>query len=481
MQERIPRHATKIVATIGPASSTVEILEALIRAKVSVVRLNFSHGKAQDHIDRAHMVREASRRAGRVVAIMADLQGPKIRVGKFADGKVQLENGAAFVLDGDRTELGDVNAVGLDYKELPREVKAGDVLLLNDGLIVLDVTAIKGEAVHTVVRLGGELSNNKGINKQGGGLTAPALTAKDMEDIRTAMSFQADYVAVSFPKNATDMEMARQLCNVAGAEFKHKPGLIAKIERAEAIPHLESILAASDGIMVARGDLAVEVGNAVVPALQKRMIKMAREMDKVVITATQMMESMITNPVPTRAEVSDVANAVLDGTDAVMLSAETASGKFPLETVKEMSRVCEAAEAAEDVKLDADFTGKTFSRIDQSIAMGALFTAHHLGAKAIVAMTDSGSTPLWMSRHRIHVPIYALTPKESTQRKMALYRNVRPLFMEAVNDRDSALAAAEAHLKMRGIVKTGDVYAITCGEPMGAPGGTNMLKVCRVS
>ncbi len=481
MKERIPRHATKIVATIGPASSTVEMLEAMIRAKVSVVRLNFSHGKAQDHIDRAHMVREASRRAGRVVAIMADLQGPKIRVGKFAEGKVQLENGAAFVLDGDRTELGDVNAVGLDYKELPREVKKGDVLLLNDGLIVLDVTAIKGEAVHTVVRLGGELSNNKGINKQGGGLTAPALTAKDMEDIRTAMSFQADYVAVSFPKNATDMEMARQLCNVAGAEFKHKPGLIAKIERAEAIPHLEAILAASDGIMVARGDLAVEVGNAAVPALQKRMIKMAREMDKVVITATQMMESMITNPVPTRAEVSDVANAVLDGTDAVMLSAETASGKFPLETVQEMSRVCEAAEEAEDVKLDADFTGKTFKRIDQSIAMGALFTAHHLGAKAIVAMTDSGSTPLWMSRHRIHVPIYALTPKESTQRKMALYRNVRPLFMEAVSDRDSALEAAEAHLKKRGIVKSGDIYAITCGEPMGAPGGTNMLKICSAS
>ncbi len=481
MQERIPTHATKIVATIGPASSTVEILEAMIRAKVSVVRLNFSHGTAQDHIDRALMVREASRRAGRVVAIMADLQGPKIRVGKFAEGKVWLENGTKFVLDGDRKELGNVDAVGLDYKELPREVKKGDVLLLNDGLIVLDVTEIRGEAVHTVVRLGGELSNNKGINKQGGGLTAPALTAKDMEDIKTAMSFQADYVAVSFPKNATDMEMARQLCNVAAAEYKHKPGLIAKIERAEAIPKLEEILRASDGIMVARGDLAVEVGHAAVPALQKRMIKMARAMDKVVITATQMMESMITNPVPTRAEVSDVANAVLDGTDAVMLSAETASGKFPLETIQEMSRVCEAAEEAEDVTLDANFTGMTFDRIDQSIAMGALFTAHHLGAKAIVAMTDSGSTPLWMSRHRIHVPIYALTPKESTQRKMALYRNVRPLFMEAVSDRDSALAAAEAHLKMRGIMKTGDVYAITCGEPMGAPGGTNMLKICSAS
>ena len=477
METRIPRHATKIVATLGPASNTIELLEQMINAKVSVVRLNFSHGVAQDHIDRAAMVREAARRTGREVAIMADLQGPKIRVGKFAEGKIMLVPGAKFVLDAARTELGDVSAVGLDYKDLPRDVKAGDLLLLNDGLLVLTVDSVKGEAVYTTVKLGGELSNNKGINKQGGGLTAPALTAKDMDDIKTAMSFQADYVAVSFPKTATDMEMARQLCNVAAAEFKHKPGLIAKIERAEAIPRLEEILRASDGIMVARGDLAVEVGNAAVPALQKRMIRMAREMDKVVITATQMMESMITNPVPTRAEVSDVANAVLDGTDAVMLSAETASGKYPLETVQEMSRICEAAEAAEDVKLDADFTGQTFNRIDQSIAMGALFTAHHLGAKAIVALTDSGSTALWMSSHRIHIPIYALTPKLATQRKLALYRNVRPLLMDTSVDRDSALAQAEAHLKKRGIVKAGDVYAITCGEPMGAPGGTNMLKI----
>jgi pyruvate kinase len=481
MEPRIPRHATKIVATLGPASNTVDLLEKMINAKVSVVRLNFSHGTAQDHIDRAAMVREAARRTGREVAIMADLQGPKIRVGKFAQGKVMLEAGKKFVLDGLRTELGDIDAVGLDYKDLPRDVKAGDVLLLNDGLIVLTVDAVKGESVFTTVKIGGELSNNKGINKQGGGLTAPALTAKDMEDIKTAMSFQADYVAVSFPQNATDMEMARQLCNVAGAEYKHKPGLIAKIERAEAIPHLESILKASDGIMVARGDLAVEVGNAAVPALQKRMIKMAREMDKFVITATQMMESMITAPVPTRAEVSDVANAVLDGTDAVMLSAETASGKYPLETVQQMSSICEAAEAAEAVELDADFTGKRFARIDQAIAMGALFTAHHLNAKAIVALTDSGSTPLWMSRHRIHVPIYALTNKVSTQRKMAIYRNVRPLLMDTSLDRDSALTQAEKHLKKRGIVQKGDVYAITCGEPMGAPGGTNMLKICNVA
>ncbi|WP_296510118.1 pyruvate kinase [Rhodoferax sp.] len=477
----MPRRATKIVATLGPASSDAAILEQMIRAGVNVVRLNFSHGKAQDHIDRARLVREAAQRAGREVAIMADLQGPKIRVGKFAEGKVFLEQGQKFVLDAGRTELGDIDAVGLDYKSLPSEVKAGDVLLLNDGLIVIVVDAVVGDQVHTTVKLGGELSNNKGINKQGGGLTAPALTGKDMEDIRTAMSFQADYVAVSFPKNATDMEMARQLCNVAAAEYNHKPGLIAKIERAEAIPKLEEILLASDGIMVARGDLAVEVGNAAVPALQKRMIKLAREHDKVVITATQMMESMITNPVPTRAEVSDVANAVLDGTDAVMLSAETAAGKYPLETVIEMAKICLAAESSEMVKLDADFTGKTFTRIDQSIAMGALFTAHHLGAKAIVAMTDSGSTALWMSRHLIHVPIYALTPKVSTQRKMTLYRNVRPLLMGTSADRDTALMDAEKHLKTRGIVQKGDIYAITCGEPMGAPGGTNMLKICAVS
>ena len=441
----MPRHATKIVATLGPASSDPALLEQMILAGVSVVRLNFSHGKAQDHIDRANLVRQAAKNVGREVAIMADLQGPKIRVGKFADGKVMLVNGEKFILDASRTEPGDLQGVGLDYKELPRDVKPGDLLLLNDGLIVLTVEAVKGEQVHTVVKVGGELSNNKGINKQGGGLTAPALTAKDMEDIKTAMSFQADYVAVSFPKNATDMEMARQLANVAGEPYKHKPGLIAKIERAEAIPHLEAILLASDGIMVARGDLAVEVGNAAVPALQKRMIKMARQMDRVVITATQMMESMITNP------------------------------------VQQVSSICTAAEAAEEVELDGDFTGQTFTRIDQSIAMGALFTAHHLDAKAIVALTDSGSTVLWMSRHRIHIPIYALTTRASTQRKMALYRNVRALLMDTSTDRDTALAQAETYLKERGIMQSNDVYAITCGEPLGTPGGTNMLKICQVA
>jgi pyruvate kinase len=457
------------------------VLERLLRAGVDVVRLNFSHGKAQDHIDRALLVRRIAEKVGKTVAIMADLQGPKIRVGKFAEGKVDLVNGARFVLDGARIELGTVDGVGLDYKELPRDVKPGNTLLLNDGLIVLTVQAVRGEQVHTIVKVGGELSNNKGINKQGGGLTAPALTAKDMEDIKTAMAFQADYLAVSFPKSATDMEMARQLANVAGEPYKHKPAMIAKIERSEAIPQLEAILRASDGIMVARGDLAVEVGNATVPALQKKMIRMARAMDKIAITATQMMESMIVNPVPTRAEVSDVANAVLDGTDAVMLSAETAAGKYPVETVEQMAAIALEAERAEEVEFKDDFMQRHLGRIDQSIAMGALFTAHHLGCKAIIALTESGSTALWMSRHNIHVPIYGLTHKSNSERRMALFRNVQPLLMPLHDDRDTALADAEAALVARGVLMPGDTYAITCGEPMGYPGGTNMLKVCRVA
>ncbi|MEO7339069.1 MAG: pyruvate kinase, partial [Caldimonas sp.] len=447
---------------------------------VDVVRLNFSHGKAQDHLDRATMVREAAKRVGKEVAIMADLQGPKIRVGRFVGDRTMLVAGQKFILDGAMTELGSNERIGLDYKELARDVRPGDTLLLNDGLLKLTVDAVRGEEVHTTVVSGGELSNNKGINKAGGGLTAPALTAKDMEDIKVAMSFQCEYLAVSFPKNATDMEMARQLANVAGEPWRHKPQVIAKIERSEAIPALEQILRASDGIMVARGDLAVEVGNATVPALQKRMIRMAREMDRFVITATQMMESMIVNPVPTRAEVSDVANAVLDGTDAVMLSAETAAGRYPVETVEMMATICVEAERADEISLDAGFTNKTFGRIDQSIAMAALFTAYHLGCKAILALTESGSTALWMSRYKIHVPIFGLTSQVRTQRRMAIYRNVRPMLMPNFADRDEALSRAEQLLVEGGVLKPGDTYAITCGEPMGYPGGTNMLKVGRV-
>ena len=478
--EAAMHRATKIVATLGPASSSTEVLERMIRAGVDVVRLNFSHGKAQDHIDRAALVREAARKVGKEVAIMADLQGPKIRVGRFVGDRTTLIPGQKFVLDGAMTELGNNERVGLDYRELARDVKPGDTLLLNDGLLKLTVDSVRDEEVRTTVVSGGDLSNNKGINKAGGGLTAPALTAKDMDDIKTAMSFQCEYLAVSFPKSATDMEMARQLANVAGEPWRHKPQLIAKIERSEAIPALEQILKASDGIMVARGDLAVEVGNATVPALQKRMIRLAREMDRFVITATQMMESMIVNPVPTRAEVSDVANAVLDGTDAVMLSAETAAGRYPVETVEIMATICVEAELAEEISLDAGFTNKTFGRIDQSIAMAALFTAYHLGCKAILALTESGSTALWMSRQKIHVPIFGLTSQIKSQRRMAMYRNVTPMLMPNFTDRDQALEKAEALLVESGVLRAGDTYAITCGEPMGHPGGTNMLKVCRV-
>jgi pyruvate kinase len=471
--------ATKIVATIGPASSDLDTLTRMIAAGVDVVRLNFSHGKAQDHIDRANLVRQAAASCGKEVAIMADLQGPKIRVGKFENGKINLENGSKFILDAN-CELGNNAQVGLDYKELPRDLRPADVLLLNDGLIVLVVDKVVGSAVHTTVRIGGELSNNKGINRLGGGLSAPALTAKDMEDIKTAMSFQADYVAVSFPKSPSDMIMSRQLANIAGEMYKHKPQMIAKIERAEAIPLLQEILDASDGIMVARGDLAVEVGNAAVPALQKRMIKMARASNKLAITATQMMESMIVNPVPTRAEVSDVANAVLDGTDAVMTSAETASGKYPIETVEAMAAICLEAEKSDVVKLDADFLNATFTRIDQSIAYGALFTAHHLGVKAIAALTESGSTTLWMSRHNIDIPIFALTPILATQRKAALFRNVRTFELNHSTDREVVLKAAQDLLLAKGVVQKGDMIVVTWGEPMGQTGGTNALKIMKI-
>jgi pyruvate kinase len=471
--------ATKIVATIGPASSDSDTLVRMIQAGVDVVRLNFSHGKAQDHIDRAQLVRDAAAKCGREVAIMADLQGPKIRIGKFENGKINLENGSKFILDAD-IAMGNQAQVGLDYKDLPRDLKANDVLLLNDGLIVLTVDRVVGNAIHTTVKIGGELSNNKGINRLGGGLSAPALTAKDMEDIKTAMSIKVDYIAVSFPKNATDMIMARQLANIAGEATRHKPQMIAKIERAEAIPALQQILDASDGIMVARGDLAVEVGNAAVPALQKRMIKMAKASNKLTITATQMMESMIVNAVPTRAEVSDVANAVLDGTDAVMTSAETAAGKYPVETVEAMAAICLEAEKSDIVKLDADFLNATFTRIDQSIAYGALFTAYHLRVKAIAALTESGSTALWMSRHNIDIPIYALTPALGTQRKAALYRNVRSFELAHSTDREAVLKAAQDLLLAKGVVHKGDMIVVTWGEPMGQVGGTNALQIMKV-
>ena len=469
------QRATKIVATLGPASSTQDVLNRMLAAGVDVVRLNFSHGAAADHEERARLVRDAARSLGREVAIMADLQGPKIRIGKLANGKITLKTGQRFILDAD-CELGNEERVGLDYKELPRDVAPGDVLLLDDGLIRLGVESVLGNEITTRVEVGGALSNNKGINRLGGGLTAPALTAKDMDDMKTGVAIDADYIAISFPKNKEDMYMARQLLRAAGG----KALLIAKIERAEAISALEEIIDASDGIMVARGDLAIEVGNAAVPGLQKRMLRLARERNKLSITATQMMESMIVNPVPTRAEVSDVANAVLDGTDAVMLSAETAAGRYPVETIEAMSQICVEAEKYDVGELDHDFFNRTFTRIDQSVAMAALFTAYHLRVKAIAALTQSGSTALWISRHNCGCPIFALTPEVASQRKMALYRNVRPLYLEQGADRDQVLRAAEDLLLEKGQVQRGDLIVLTIGEPMGKSGGTNAMKIVRV-
>ncbi len=469
------RH-TKIVATLGPASSSQEVLERLVQAGIDVVRMNFSHGTAEDHKARADGIRAAAAKYGRSVGILGDLQGPKIRVGKFENGKITLGIGDSFILDAG-CPLGNQERVGLDYKDLPKDVVGGDILLLDDGRLKLEVLLVRGSEIHTRVLVGGDLSNNKGINRQGGGLTAPALTAKDMDDIKTAAQIGVDFVAVSFPKSAADMYMARQLLRAAGSDAV----LIAKIERVEAVSNMAEILDASDGVMVARGDLAVEVGDAAVPALQKKMIRMARDMNKLTITATQMMESMIHSPVPTRAEVSDVANAVLDGTDAVMLSAETAAGKYPVETVESMARICVEAERSSEVTLDREFLDRVFTRIDQSIAMAAIWTAHHLKVKAIAALTQSGSTALWMSRINCGVPIYALTPDAGAVARMALYREVYPLLMaQHHSDRDRLLAEAEQLLIDRGVVEKGDLIVLTIGEPIGSAGGTNTLKIVRV-
>lgn len=467
---KTPR-ATKIVATLGPATSSPETIERLIAAGVNVVRLNFSHGTADDHRQRAAIVRAAADRLGVDVGVLVDLQGPKIRVGKFANGKAAIETGARFTFNLD-CELGDAQQVGLDYKELVNDVAPGDTLLLNDGLMSMRVEAVSTKTIECTVLEGGVLSDRKGINRQGGGLSAPALTEKDIADIQVAAEIHADFLAVSFPKDAADMHRARDLMQKAGGHA----ATVAKIERVEAIANLQEIIDASDAIMVARGDLAVEVGDATVPALQKRMIRMARESNRVTITATQMMESMINSPVPTRAEVSDVANAVLDGSDAVMLSAETASGKYPIQTVQSMARVCVEAEKSTQITLETDFLNRTFDRVDQSIAMASLFTARHLRVKAIAALTESGSTALWMSRLNAGVPVYALTPVQASRRRMALYRDVSPVFFDYNSrEREEVLQEAEQRLVDEGIVSSGDLIVVTIGEPVGQSGGTNTI------
>ena len=467
---------TKIVATLGPSSSSEEMLARMITAGVNVVRLNFSHGSAEDHIKRAEIVRAIAAKLNRPIGVLCDLQGPKIRIGKFEFGEISLKMGDLFILDAD-CELGTQDHVGLDYKTLPQEVKEGVVLLLDDGRITMQVDRIKGNQIHCMVLSGGILSNNKGINRQGGGLSADALTKKDREDILTAVKLEADYIAISFPKSAADVELARSLVKKAGGTAS----IIAKIERAEAIENLEAIIEASDAIMVARGDLGVEVGDAAVPGLQKRMIRMARAQNKLVITATQMMESMISCPIPTRAEVSDVANAVLDGTDAVMLSAETAAGQYPLETVQAVHRVVMEAEKEYLSQYHAQKLDEMFVRTDETIAAAAIYTAKHFKVKAIAALTQSGNAAQWLSRADAEVPIYALSPDKYARRKLTLHRGVYPYpISQDDKNRDEVLQEMEQVLLQQKVVNPGDLVLLTFGEPIGSPGGTNTLKIVKI-
>ena len=469
----MPRR-TKIVATLGPASSDAKTLARMIEAGLDVVRMNFSHGTADEHRKRVELVRSLARKAGRAVGVLVDLQGPKIRIGRFREGKITLAIGAKFVLDAD-CALGDQHTVGLDYKKLPNDVRPGDTLLLDDGRIVLGVSSVRGPRIACVVEQGGTLSNNKGINRKGGGLTAPALTEKDKQDIKTAAELKADFLGVSFPRSGDDMRWARDLMHKAGGRAL----MVAKIERAEAIPALADILDASDCIMVARGDLAVEVGDAVVPALQKRMIRMAREKNRITITATQMMESMIQNPIPTRAEVSDVANAVLDGTDAVMLSAETATGKYPVETVAAMARVCVEAEK-EDTLSQERQSATPPAEVEEAIARATVFTANNLDIKAVASLTQSGKTVLLMSRMHTNVPIYAMSSVIETRRRVTLFRGVYPVKFRGARNPEKALHLAEDELLNRGVVRRGDTIVLTIGEPYGKAGGTNTMKIVKV-
>ncbi|HLU61550.1 MAG TPA: pyruvate kinase [Gammaproteobacteria bacterium] len=473
----MPRR-TKIIATLGPATDQPGVLEKMIAAGVDVVRLNFSHGKPDDHARRIDAVREAARRAGRDVGVFADLQGPKIRIEKFADGFVELEDGQPFTLDAALDEsAGDRDKVGITYKELPQDVVAGDVLLLDDGLIVLQVESVEGARIRCRVQVGGRLSNNKGINRQGGGLSAPALTDKDRNDIRIAADLGVDYVAISFPRDANDLQVARDLVWDAGS----RAGIIAKIERTEAVANIESIVEASDAVMIARGDLAVEIGDAELPGVQKRIIHVARDLNRVVITATQMMESMIHQPVPTRAEVMDVANAVLDGTDAVMLSAETAAGKYPVRVVEAMARVCEGAERQRIMRRSRHRIDSRFQRVDEAIAMAAMYTANHLETRAIIALTESGSTALWLSRIRSGIPIYAFTRHEATRRRVTLYRGVYPVQFDVLHaDPSHVIADAVDVLLESGAVNRGDHVIVTKGDFTGVAGGTNSMKIVRV-
>jgi len=473
----MPRR-TKIVATLGPATDARHVLDEMIQAGMDVVRVNFSHGTHDDHINRAESVRNRARAHGHQVGVLADLQGPKIRIECFKEGMIQLEENDNFILDSAlAADAGNRERVGVTYKGLQDDVSRGDTLLLDDGLLVLWVEEVEGTEVRCRVVVGGRLTNSKGINRLGGGLSAAALTEKDREDIKVAAAMGADYVAISFPRCADDIHEARELLRAAGGHG----GIIAKIERAEALDALEEIIEAADAVMIARGDLGVEIGDAELPAVQKRIIRVARSHDRVVITATQMMQSMVENPIPTRAEVFDVANAVIDGTDAVMLSAETAAGRYPAKVIEAMDRICAGAERQRSTSATERRINIRFDRADEAIAKAAIYTANSLGVKAIAALTESGATALWMSRISSGIPIFAMTRLVETRRKVTLYRGVYPVSFD-VTTPDHATVNKEAidELMRRGAVRDGDLVIITKGDLMGVHGGTNAMKIIRV-
>ena len=471
---------TKIVATLGPATDSEEALRELIVAGVNVVRVNFSHGSAHDHTKRVSDVRRIAREEDRVIGILGDLQGPKIRVSDFTDGSIQLERGDVFTLDVDHDDTaGNQQVVGCTYNDLPKDIDAGSVLVLDDGRIVLKATEIDGSKIHTEVVVGGKLSNRKGINLRGGGLSASAITEKDIEDLKLAVQLEIDYLGISFPRDANDIHHARKLLDEAGSNA----GIVAKIERAEAVENIDEILEATDAIMVARGDLGVEIGDPELPAVQKDLINKSRTADKVVITATQMMESMVSSPIPTRAEVFDVANAVLDGTDAVMLSAETAVGKFPATAVTSMSRICEHAEKQRKAMESQHRLHLKFDRIDESIAMSTMYAANHLNVRAIGALTETGSTALWMSRISSGIPIFAVTGNKETLTRVTLYRGVYPISIVESGELTSSYEANQTVVKKLvdiGRVEDGDLVIITKGDMFGVASGTNSMKIVRV-
>lgn len=473
---------TKIVATLGPSTEKAETLEAIIRAGANVVRMNFSHGTADDHKNRAQKVREIAAKLGCHVALLGDLQGPKIRISTFKEGQITLVEESPFILDARLAKgEGTVERVGIDYKKLPQDVCTNDILLLDDGRVQLQVTHVDAHEIHTKVLIGGPLSNNKGINKKGGGLSADALTEKDKHDIQLAAEIQVEYLAISFPRNGEDMKYARQLAQEAGLQAR----MVAKVERAETVScdeNIDDIIRASDVIMVARGDLGVEIGDPELIAVQKKLISRAKRLNRVVITATQMMESMINNPMPTRAEVMDVANAVLDGTDAVMLSGETASGKFPVNTVKAMAEVCIGAEKMIESNAQNYRIKSVFSTQEEAIAMSTIYAANHLaGVKAIVTLTESGRTALMTSRLNSIFPIFAMSANQATLNRCALLRGVTPFYFDTkhASGLEVAVSALDA-LKEKHLLEEGDLVIVTQGDMMGIEGSTNCMRILPV-